>query len=127
MEFDLDKYIEMMGGVINYRLNKALSATRNEEFEELMVRTNASTGVATWYAWSLLNLFERYKGQKTSRILDRIHTLLHHPTAQFEMGPAFMETLHEKSAQLTSEDRVKIAECEAIMAAQPQLGKPWHE
>jgi len=90
-----------------------------------MVRTNASSGVATWYAWSLLNLFERYEGQEASRILDRIHTLLHHPTAQFEMGPAFMDTLHEKSAQLTPEDRVKIANCESIMAAQPQLGVPW--
>ena len=120
-----ESYADVLSTCAAYQDLKDAEATVGQ-FEELMVRTNASSGVATFYAWSLLNLFERYEGQEASRILDRIHALLHHPAAQFEMGPAFMETLHEKSAQLTPEDRVKIAECEAIMAAQPQLGKPWH-
>lgn len=60
MEFDLDKYIEMQGGVINYRLNKALHAAENKDFEELMpgLWKVSNDNAACWNSFS--DMLKRY-------------------------------------------------------------------
>ena len=70
MEFDLDKYIEMMGGVINYRLNKALSSTRNEEFEELMPRLwkVSNDNSDAWNAFS--DMLKRFSNTEYGLVVD---------------------------------------------------------
>ena len=70
MEFTLDQYIEMMGGVINYRLNKALSSTRNEEFEELMPRLwkVSNDNSDAWNAFS--DMLKRFSNTEYGLVVD---------------------------------------------------------
>ena len=60
VELNLDKYIEMQGGVINYRLNKALNSANNKDFDELMPRlwkvSDGNSGI--WNSFS--DLLKRY-------------------------------------------------------------------
>lgn len=60
IKLDLNKFIEMQGGVINYRLNKALASAEHEDFEELMPKLwKVSDGNADiWNAFS--DMLKRY-------------------------------------------------------------------
>lgn len=70
VELNLTKFIEMQGGVINYRLNKALDSVRNDDFEEFMPKLweVSNENASVWNAFS--DLLKRHSNTEYGLVVD---------------------------------------------------------